>query len=309
MQFCKRRAILFRDAGTDRPAVCITILNQITQKGILVMRDFIIFTDGDVDVPKPYDADVVVLPQYYYFDPDMVYGDEQVLSREEFFERLRTQRAYTSGVNPGLVRNRFEEALKADKDILCITVSSGLSGSYNTICAVAKELNELYPKAVIKVIDSLNVTLAAGFLCVDAIELRKQEKSIEETAAVIERRVNLLDIYFVVDDFKYLVQGGRVSPAVGKIGDVLNIKPILTMREGRIVAYKKMRGLPAAMREIHAISESRKTARIGNIYVGNKEMYEKCSSFVAGNYEATLNLIIASHVGPDTGGIALEWAE
>ena len=46
------------------------------------MKDFIIFTDGDVDVPKPYDRDVVMLPQYYYFDPNVVYGDEQILTRE-----------------------------------------------------------------------------------------------------------------------------------------------------------------------------------------------------------------------------------
>lgn len=271
------------------------------------MRDFIIFTDGDVDIPKPYDAEVVMLPQYYYFDPNMVYGDEHILTREAFFEQLSSKRAYTSGVNPDLVRSRFEEALREDKDILCITVSSGLSGSYSTVCVTAEELKEIYPDSVIKVIDSLSATLAAGFLCMDAVELRKEGKSIEETADAIEKRLKLLDIYFVVDDFKYLVQGGRVSPAIGKIGDILDIKPILTMRGGHIEAYKKTRGFNAAMRSIQSIAESRKTARIGNIYVGNKEMFEKCKSYVNGGWEASLNLIISSHVGPDTTGIAVEW--
>lgn len=273
------------------------------------MRDFIIFTDGDVDVPEPYNADVVMLPQYYYFDPNVVYGDEQVLSREEFFEKLSTRRAYTSGVNPELVRSRFEEVLKENKDILCITVSSGLSGSHSTICVAADELMELYPDSSIKVIDSLSATLAAGYLCMDAVELRRQGKSLDETAADIERRVKLLDIYFIVDDFKYLVQGGRVSPAIGKIGDILDIKPILTMRNGHIEAYKKTRGLGAALRNIQSIAESRKAAHIGNIYVGNKEMLEKCKAHIHGDLEASLNLIISSHVGPDTTGIAVEWAE
>lgn len=271
------------------------------------MRDFIIFTDGDVDVPKPYDAEVVMLPQYYYFNPNMVYGDEQVLTREAFFEQLSTKRAYTSGVNPDLVRNRFEEVLKTDRDILCITVSSGLSGSHSTICVIADELREQYPDASIRVIDSLSATLAAGYLCMDAIELRNQGRSLTETAADIERRVKLLDIYFIVDDFKYLVQGGRVSPAIGKIGDILDIKPILTMRNGHIEAYKKTRGLNAALRNIQTIAESRKTARIGNIYVGNQEMFEKCKHYTNGEWEASLNLIISSHVGPDTTGIAVEW--
>lgn len=280
---------------------------QIIQERTVHMRDFIIFTDGDVDVPKPYDTDVVMLPQYYYFDPNVVYGDEQILTREAFFEQLSTQRAYTSGVNPDLVHNRFEEAIKEDKDILCITVSSGLSGSYSTICITADELREQYPDAEIKVIDSLSATLACGFLCADAIELRKQGKSLEETAIDIERRAKLLDIYFVVDDFKYLVQGGRVSPAVGKIGDILDIKPILTMRGGHIEAYKKTRGFNSALRNIQTIAESRKAARLGNIYVGNQEMFEKCRSYIPGSYEASLNLIISSHVGPDTTGIAVEW--
>lgn len=277
------------------------------QERIFDMKDFIIFTDGDVDVPKPYDTDVIILPQYYYFDPDTVYGDEQVLSREAFFDRLRSQRAYTAGVNPDLVRNRFEQVLKNDGDILCIAVSSGISGSYNTICMVAKELEILYPESSIKVIDSLSATLGAGFLCADAVEMRKLGKSLEETASEIERRVKLLDIFFIVDDFKYLIQGGRVSPAVGKIGDILDIKPILTIREGQIELYKKSRGLNSALRNIQAIAESRKAARIGNIYVGNSEMFEKCRSFIPGNYEASLNLIVSSHVGPNTTGIAVEW--
>lgn len=271
------------------------------------MKDFIIFTDGDVDVPKPYDTDVVMLPQYYYFDPDTVYGDEQVLSREAFFEQLGSRRAYTAGVNPDLARNRFEQVLKDDKDILCIAVSSGISGSYNTICMVAKELEALYPASSIRIIDSLSATLGAGFLCADAMELKKQGKSLEEAASEIERRVKLLDIFFIVDDFKYLIQGGRVSPAVGKIGDILDIKPILTIREGHIELYKKSRGLNSALRNIQAIAESRKAARIGNIYVGNKEMFEKCRSFIPGGYEASLNLIVSSHVGPNTTGIAVEW--
>ena len=273
------------------------------------MRDFTIFTDGDVDVPAPYDTDVIILPQYYYFDPNIVYGDEQVLTRAAFFEKLKNQRAYTSGVNPELARRCFEETIKEGKDILCIAVSSGLSGSYGTICAAAQELRELYPEATIEVIDSLSATLACGFLCVDAVEARKQGKSIEETAADIRRRINLLDIYFVVDDFKYLVQGGRVSPAVGKIGDILDIKPILTIRGGRIEACKKTRGFNAALRSIQTIAESRKAAKIGNIFVGNREMFEKCKAHVKGDFEASLNLIISSHVGPDTTGIAIEWAE
>ena len=273
------------------------------------MKDFMIFTDGDVDLPSPYEKEVSLLPQYYYFEEDTIYGDEQVLTREEFFRQLASRRAYTAGVNPDFVRNRFEETLQAGKDILCIAVSSGLSGSHNTICMVADELRPLYPESRIEVIDSLSATLGSGFLCVDALEMRKAWKSLEETAAEIRKRIGLIDIYFVVDDFKYLVQGGRVSPSVGKIGDILDIKVILTMKEGRIEPYKKCRGINNALRNLQSIARSRETARLGAIYVGNQELFEKCKSLVEGDFEASLNLIVSSHVGPNTTGIAIEWAQ
>lgn len=272
------------------------------------MKDFTIFTDGDVDLPSPYAGEVSMLPQYYYFDENLIYGEEQILSREAFFEQLGRQRAYTAGVNPDFVRRSFEAALQAGKDILCIAVSSGLSGSYNTICMVADELREQYPDSGIEVIDSLSATLGSGFLCVDALELRKEGKSMQETAAAIRKRIALIDIYFVVDDFKYLVQGGRVSPSVGKIGDILDIKVILTMKEGRIEPYRKNRGINNALRNLQQITSSRKIARLGSIYVGNTELFDKCKSLVKSDYEASLNLIVSSHVGPNTTGIAIEWA-
>lgn len=273
------------------------------------MKEYVIFTDGDVDLPSPYEKEVSLLPQYYYFDENMIYGDEQVLSREAFFEQLRSRRAYTAGVNPDFTRRRFEEVLGAGKDVLCIAVSSALSGSYSTICMVADELRPLYPESRIEVIDSLSATLGSGFLCVDAIELRGRGLPLAETADEIRRRVGLIDVYFVVDDFKYLVQGGRVSPSVGKIGDILDIKVTLTITEGRIVPYKKNRGLNAALRNIQQISQSRETARLGSIYVGNQALFEKCRSLVQSDCQASLNLIVASHVGPNTTGIAIEWAQ
>ena len=273
------------------------------------MKDFMVFTDGDVDLPSPYEKEVSLLPQYYYFQEDTIYGDEQVLSREEFFEQLRSRRAYTAGVNPDFARKSFEAVLQEGKDILCIAVSSGLSGSYSTISMVAEELRPLYPECRIEVIDSLSATLGSGFLCVDAIEMREKEMPLPETAAEIRRRVNLIDVFFVVDDFKYLVQGGRVSPSVGKIGDILDIKVTLTMTEGRIVPYKKNRGINAALRNIQSISQSRETARLGSIYVGNEALFEKCRSLVQSSCQASLNLIVASHVGPNTTGIAIEWAD
>ena len=273
------------------------------------MREIVVFTDGDVDVPKQYQGRVEMIPQYYYFNPEEMYGDEQVLDRETFFENLKTTRAYTAGANPDFVRRKFTKVLKEGKDIVCVACSSGMSGTYNTIYAVGEELKEEYQEATIEVIDSLNMTMAAGFLCADAVDAADEGKTAVEVAEIVRNNVNKLDIYFIVDEFKYLVQGGRVSPAVGKIGDVLNIKVILTIREGKIVAFKKVRGQKMAFKTIRDIVAEKENARVGAIYVGNQELFDECKKTVSCEDSVELNLIISSHVGPNTTGIAIERKE
>lgn len=270
------------------------------------MREIVVFTDGDVDVPKQYMDRIEVLPQYYYFNPEEMYGDEQVLDRETFFENLKTTRAYTSGANPDLVRRKFERVLKEGKDIVCVTCSSEMSGTYNTIYTVGEELKEEYPDAVIEVIDSLHMTMAAGFLCADAVDAADEGKTATEVAEIVHNRIDKIDIYFIVDEFKYLVQGGRVSPTVGKIGDALNIKVILTIREGKIVAFKKVRGQKMAFKTIRDVVNEKNNARVGAIYVGNQELFEECKKTVSCEDSVNLNLIISSHVGPNATGVAIE---
>ncbi len=270
------------------------------------MREIAVFTDGDVDVPDQYRNRVEMLPQYYYFEPEMLYGDQQILEREAFFERLKTTRAYTAGSNPDLVRRKFVKVLEEGKDIVCVACSSAMSGTFNTIHAVGEELKEEYPEAAIEVIDSLNMTLAAGFLCADAVDAADEGKTAAEVAEIVRNKIDKIEIYFIVDEFKYLVQGGRVSPAVGKIGDVLNIKVILAFQEGKIVAFKKVRGQKTALRTIRDIVSEKENARIGAIYVGNQELFEQCKKITDCEDSVDLNLIIASHVGPNATGIAIE---
>lgn len=270
------------------------------------MREFVVFTDGNTDIPAEYQSRVEMLPQYYYFNPDELYGDEKVLDRDTYFKTLETTRAYTAGCNPDLVHRKFEKVLKEGKDIVCITFSSEMSGSYNTICVVASELQEEYPDAVIEVIDSRSATLGTAFLCLDALDAADAGKSASEAAQIVRERLEKIEIYFLVDEFKYLVQGGRVSPTVGKIGDILSIKPILTIQDGKIVLFKKVRGQNMAFKSIKEMVDVQENARVGAIYVHSQELFDKCVKAVPCETDIKLNLIISSHVGPRTTGIAIE---
>ena len=212
------------------------------------MKEYVIFTDGDVDLPSPYEKEVSLLPQYYYFDENMIYGDEQVLSREAFFEQLRSRRAYTAGVNPDFTRRRFEEVLGAGKDVLCIAFSSGLSTTYQSAAIAASEVMSAHPGSKVLVCDSRAASLGQGLLVYLAVQEKRKGKSLEELRDFVEERKNHICHWFTVDDLNHLKRGGRVSAAAALFGTMLQMKPILHVDgEGRLIPVDKVRGRKASI--------------------------------------------------------------
>ena len=125
----------------------------------MITREYTLITDVNTDVHPAYakKEGILILPQYYYFEDGVIYGDETVLDEDTFYKRLAAgETAKSSGVNPDRARRTFEEELKKGKDILAIICSSGLSMSYNTCKNVAEELMADYPGSRIIVMDSLN---------------------------------------------------------------------------------------------------------------------------------------------------------
>ena len=209
------------------------------------MAEFTLFTDVNTDVNPLYakDEGIIILPQYYYFEDGVVYGDEILLDEETFYARLAAgETARSTGCNPDRVRRTFEEELKKGKDILAIICSSGLSGSFSTCYTVGQELMKEYPDRKIIVMDSLNESAGAGLMLYVARDMQKEGKTMEEIRDYIESIKQNFMAMFVVDDLKYLVRGGRLSPFSGAFGTMLDIKPILYLNEeGKIVPLKKVR--------------------------------------------------------------------
>lgn len=134
--------------------------------------DYTITTDSNSDVPaealKKYG--IPVIPQYYAFG-DEVYGDEKNMSPHEFYETMRKGELPKSMANnPAVIREKFETVLKEEKDILHIAFSSALSGSYNNVRMVARELLDEYPDRKIEIFDSLNASLGEGLSVYRAAE-------------------------------------------------------------------------------------------------------------------------------------------
>ena len=209
------------------------------------MREFVITTDSNSDMDPVYLADneVGVIPHYYTVEEE-VYGGDRELSNHEFYDAMRAgKKTTTMASNPAVILEKFEAYAKQGKDILHISFSSELSCAYNNIVNCANEIMESYPEMKIIVIDTLSASLGEGIMIRKAVEMKKEGKSLEETADWIRENCPYINVQFTVDDLDYLYRGGRLSRSSAILGSVINIKPILYVnKEGKLVALSKVRG-------------------------------------------------------------------
>lgn len=217
------------------------------------MRDFIITTDSNSDLPQEYikKLGTVIIPQYYSFG-DTVYGDELHMPPAEFYERMKSgELPQSQANNPSVIEDKFRAVLDRGLDIIHIAFSSALSGSYNNMCMVARELEEDYPEAKITVIDSLNVSLGETILLLHATELKEKGCSYNEIVTDLETYKHHINVQFTVDDLFHLQRGGRVSKATALVGSALNLKPFLMVTDaGTLTSDGTARGRKKSLRTL-----------------------------------------------------------
>lgn len=222
------------------------------------MRDYRITTDSNSDLPQEYidRLHTTIIPQYYSFG-ETVYGDELHMPPAEFYERMKKGELPGSQANnPAVIEEKFRALLEEGYDIIHIAFSSALSGSYNNVCMVAKELSEEYPDAKITVIDSLNVSLGESIMVLRANRLKDKGASYEEVVKAIEAFKHHINVQFTVDDLFHLQRGGRVSKATALVGSALNLKPFLYVSDtGTLVSAGTVRG---RKKSIHTLIERMK---------------------------------------------------
>ena len=162
---------------------------------------------------------------------------------EQFYDRMRQGEIITTSlISMEKCQDVFESNLKEGKDILYISFSSALSGTYNAALMVAKNLEKEYPERKIYVVDSLAASMGQGLLVYYCAEQKRSGKSIEEVKDwLIENRLQLCH-WFTVDDLFHLKRGGRISGTTALVGTVLGVKPVLHVdNEGRLVPVSKVR--------------------------------------------------------------------
>jgi len=167
------------------------------------------------------------------------YLDGKTLSPEEFYQKLieTDQMPTTSQISPQEYREAFEEIAENGDIGICFTISSRLSGCYQSANIAREGLEDK-----IFLVDTENVTLGEQILIQHAVMLRSQGKSAQEIVEEIESIKKNVRLIALVDTLEYLKKGGRLSAAAAIAGSILNLKPVIALCDGEIVVLGKARG-------------------------------------------------------------------
>ncbi|MCF0109391.1 MAG: DegV family protein [Erysipelotrichaceae bacterium] len=197
-----------------------------------------IITDSASDYPKAAENNVTVLPMTISFGFN-TYLDGVTLSHHEFYEKLIESDVLpvTSLVSPGDFEEAFRESVEAGDSVICITVSSKLSGTWQSAVLGASE----YAGKVF-VVDSLNASIGETILVDRALELVKAGLGVEEIVEKLDEEKKDIRVIAMLNTLEYLQKGGRLSASAALIGGVLGIKPVIAIEDGEVKVLGKARG-------------------------------------------------------------------
>ncbi len=198
----------------------------------------IIDSSSDITLEKAKELKLDFLPMKTIFGEEE-YLDGVTLSHAEFYKKLVESDVHpsTSQVSPYDFEQVYKAVKEAGDTAVCITVSSKLSGTYQSAHIAAEDYED-----IITIVDSENVAAAEQLLIYLAVALREEGKSAKEIAQVLETEKKKVRIIALLDTLEYLKKGGRISGVEAMAGSLLSIKPVVAMEDGVIVTLGKARG-------------------------------------------------------------------
>lgn len=278
-----------------------------------------IYTDVSTDIDMstlPKDS-LFFIPMEYSLGSSMrtCYGPESAETLHTFYDGQRGgDLTKTSQISPYNYCNYLEEDFKAGYSVLYLSLSSGLSSTFQSAKMAQEDLKEQYPDQDFYPVDTLSATGGMGVLAERAVRNQQNGMSLEENYQDILAASKRVKAWFLVPDLMYLKRGGRVSSATAVIGTALNITPILRItKEGTLDTIQKARGSKAAMNAlIKYFDESFDGNYDDVVYVVNADTPETEAYLVkalSDKYSeltiktSGLSPIIGAHTGPNMAAI------
>ncbi|MBW4846169.1 MULTISPECIES: DegV family protein [unclassified Lacrimispora] len=283
------------------------------------MGSFVLTCCSTVDMKKEFfEQRQIPYVCFHYTMDGATYPDDlgQSIPFPEFYSRIaKGATPVTSQVNVEEYCDFFEPFLKEGKDILHLTLSSGISGTYNSACVAREEMSSRYPERTIVIVDSLGASAGYGLLIDAVADLRDKGVSLEEAREWTEDNKLFVHHWFFSTDLTSFKRGGRISATSAMLGTVLNICPLMNIDEtGHLIPRQKIRTKKKAIQEIINTMEAH--AKGGRDYSGKcflsysaceddarevaalvEERFPNLSGKVMLN---SIGAVIGSHTGPGT---------
>ena len=283
------------------------------------MSDFILSCCSTADLSKEhFEQRNISYTCFHYYLEGTEYADDlgQTMSFEDFYQKMADGAdTKTSQINAGEFMDYFRGFLEDGKDILHLTLSSGISGVINSANNAAEELREEFPDRKIYIVDSLAASSGYGLLMDKLADLRDEGRTIDEIYEWVEENKLHLNHWFFSTDLSFYVKGGRISKASGWFGTALDICPLLNVdSNGKLIPRTKCRGKKKVIREIvKRMYENAAdgTDYKGKCYMSHSNCYEDArlvADYIEKNFpmlkgKVVINNIgttIGSHTGPGT---------
>lgn len=277
------------------------------------MKKIAIVTDSTAVMSNEFvqeNKDLYIVPLQILFGEDEVYRDGIDLTSKEFFDKVENTPTLptTSQPSVGVVLDLFEKLVEEYDEILYITISSNISGTYNTGLLAAKQLSEYK----IEVFDSLHTSVIQKVYVEEAVNMAKKGTKVESIIKHLKQLREQSEIYLVVDNLRHLGRTGRVNNMGAIVGALLKIKPILHFEGGYINLRKKVRTLKKSYLEVISILLEADLDNDASIMIAhangneNAEKVKQAVESVLPNREieiCELSPVISVHTGPNTVGV------
>jgi DegV family protein with EDD domain len=274
-----------------------------------------IVTDSASDLPRAEIErhEIVVVPLDVRLGAD---GPDVMrdLSAEQFWAKCAasSQLPETSAPSPGAFRDAFAAAA-ADgcEAVVCVTISSALSATYQAACTGAGELADRIP---VQVVDSRSATMGEGLLVLEAARHAGDGRPAEEVAAAVRAAVDKIRVYGTLDTLENLRRGGRIGAAQALLGSMLSIKPVIEVRDGVVEAESKQRTRTRSLQYlVDKVKGAGEVERLCLLHAMAAD-FDTYAKMMAEVYPAdrtivaTIGPVIGTHAGPGAAGVAFQLA-
>lgn len=283
------------------------------------MADYVISTCSTFDLTNEYAEKRNISYINFHYTKDGVKCEDDLYQSVEphaFYQSMVDgAEMKTSQVNAGEFIEYFKGFLKQGKDVIHLSLSSGISGVFNAACTAANELHESFPERVIYVVDSLAASGGLGLLVDKLCDLRDEGKTIDEVFDWAEENKLRLHHWFFSTDLTFYIKGGRVSKFSGAIGGVLGICPLLNVSsDGKLIPRAKIRPKKKVIVEIVKRMEEHADGGYdygGKVFLTQSDCFDDADSVAKLIEEKfpkidgkprifNIGTVIGSHTGPGT---------